>query len=637
MKHKLPKMISLLLAGTLQIMPLVRSMLPTLAQSVAPSGWAIVFRWAAGSVAFLGYHAISSASSIAISPPTAVVGQPYVGTVTYSGGHAGSVLSMQLTNICLGSPTPLFAGLTIVYAGGNTATVTGTPTATNIYPFTLKMFDSSGCGGGGNTDTRSTVLVVTAGGTTGTPPAISAPPQSLTAQIGADALFSAGASGNPTPSYFWYRGLPSPSTLVSTNSTLDIPAAQLTDAGLYTVTVSNASASQPLPSATAYLSVVLTPGSNQLAFNYTNYHPAGTALTMYSLIANVPAATNTYQWGFNYNTNGFPSTSNLNLTAAQVVPSKSGPYSIIFNSATAARKIVDGQQYYALWSFGYLPVLTNQPAPVAVDAGGSATFTVGVRGTLNVLTDGATLPVSYDTNFTTPCVFWYRDGTTLVAAQPAVLNPQNAATYASMVTNVSLTLSGVTPAEAGNYTVVITNFWGSITSSPALLTVNSTGTPLSITAQPVAHSVLVGQSTSFAVGASGTPPLHYQWQKDQTNLSDGGVYSGVLTNVLTLTGVGAANAGNYSVVITNASGSTNSASAHLAVASPPSLNLGPSANGGFALSAATGTGLVYVVQTTTNLASPWVPLATNTVPASGLLLFTNPATGPAQFFRLEFP
>ncbi len=630
-------MISLLLAGTLQIMPLVRSMLPTFAQSVAPSGWAIVFRWAAGSVAFLGYHAISSASSIAISPPTAVVGQPYVGTVTYSGGHAGSVLSMALTNICLGSPTPLFAGLTIVYAGGNTATVTGTPTATNAYPFTLKMFDSSGCGGGGNTDTRSTVLVVTTGGTTGTPPAISAPPQSLTAQIGADALFSAGASGNPTPSYFWYRGLPSPGTLVSTNSTLDIPTAQLTDAGLYTVTVSNASASLPLPSATAYLSVVLTPGSNQLAFNYTNYHPAGAALTMYSLITNVPAATNTYQWGFNYNTNGFPSTSNLNLTAAQVVPSKSGPYSIIFNSATAARKIVDGQQYYALWSFGYLPVLTNQPAPVTVDAGGSATFSVGVRGTLNVLTDGATLPVSYNTNFTTPCVFWYRDGTTLVAAQPAVLNPQTAATYASMVTNVSLTLSGITPADAGNYTVVITNFWGSVTSSPALLTVNSTGAPLSITAQPVAHSVLVGQSTSFAVSASGTAPLHYQWQKDQTNLSDGGVYSGVLTNVLTLTGVGAANAGNYSVVITNASGSTNSASAQLTVTPPPSVNLGPSGNGGFALSAATGTGLVYVVETTTNLASPWVPVATNTVPASGLLLFTNPTTGPAQFFRLEFP
>ena len=310
MKNKLPKIVSLLLAGTLQIAPLVRSMLPTFTQGLAPSGWAIIFRWAAGAAAYLGYHAISSASSIAISPPTATMGQPYVGTVTYSGGHAGSVNSMSYSNACLGLgvATPFLAGLTITYNGGNTATVSGTPTATNNYAFTLRMFDSGGCGGG-NTDSRSTTLIVGPSGGNGVAPIISAPPQSLTAQIGADALFSAGASGTPPPNYYWYRGLPSPATLVSTNSTLDIPSAQLTNAGLYTVSVSNASATLPLPSATAYLSVVLTPGTNQLSFNYTNYYPAAAALTMYSLITNVPAATNSYQWGFNYNTNGFPSTS----------------------------------------------------------------------------------------------------------------------------------------------------------------------------------------------------------------------------------------------------------------------------------------------------------------------------------------
>jgi hypothetical protein len=234
-------------------------------------------------------------------------------------------------------------------------------------------------------------------------------------------------------------------------------------------------------------------------------------------------------------------------------------------------------------------------------------------------------------------VFWYRDGTTLVASQVAVLNPQTAATYAGLATNVSLVLPSVTPADAGNYTVVITNFWGSITSSPALLTVNSSGTPLSITAEPASHSALVGQNTSFAVSAAGTPPLYYQWQKDQTNLANGGVYSGVSASVLNLTGVALTNAGTYSVVVTNASGSTNSIGAYLAVTPPPSVRLGSSGSGGLQFSAATGTGLVYVVQTTTNLSSPWVPVTTNTVPASGLLSFTNPTTGPLQFFRVQFP
>src|ERR1022692_1290980 len=82
MKNRLVKIVSLSLAGALQIMPMVRSMLPTLAQVVSPSGWAIVFRWVAGSAAYLGYHAVTSASSIAISPANAIVNQPYVGTVT---------------------------------------------------------------------------------------------------------------------------------------------------------------------------------------------------------------------------------------------------------------------------------------------------------------------------------------------------------------------------------------------------------------------------------------------------------------------------------------------------------------------------------------------------------------------------
>jgi Immunoglobulin domain len=637
MKNGLAKIVPLLLAGALQIMPMARSVLPTLAQGAAPSGWAIIFRWVVGSAAYLGYHAISSASSIAISPPSAIVGQPYVGTVTYSGGHAGSVSSMQLTNVCLGSSTLLFAGLSIVYAGGNTATVTGTPTATNNYHFTLKIFDGSGCSGGGNNDTRSTTLVVGPNSSAGVAPTISAPPQSITAQIGADALFSAGASGTPTPSYFWYKGIPSPATLVSTNSLLDITAVKLADAGLYTVTVSNSSVSLPLPSASAYLSVVLTPGTNQLELNYTNYYPAGNALTMYSQIANVPAATNTYQWGFNFNTTGFPATSNLTLAAAQVMPAKTGPYSIIFNSTISSGKIVDAQQYYALWAFGYLPALTNEPSPITVNTGDTATFTIGTRGSLNVLTDGTTLIPTYTTNYNTPSVFWYKNGTTLVAVQTAILNPQTAATYASMVTNVSLVLPAVTPADAGSYTAVITNFWGSVTSSPAALTVNSSSTAPTISAQPSAQSVLAGQNASFSVIAGGSAPLTYQWQKGNANLSDGGIYSGVLTNVLKLTGVGTNNAGNYSVVITNATGATNSLAAPLTVALPPRLILGTSASGNVQLSALTGTGLLYVVQTTTNLTSSWVPVATNAVPGTGLLLFTNPTTGPVQFFRLQFP
>ena len=78
MKKLIVRTLPVLLSGALQVMPLARSMLPTVTQTLVPSGGAIIFRWAIGGLAMFGYHAISSASSIAISPANATLGQPYV-------------------------------------------------------------------------------------------------------------------------------------------------------------------------------------------------------------------------------------------------------------------------------------------------------------------------------------------------------------------------------------------------------------------------------------------------------------------------------------------------------------------------------------------------------------------------------
>ena len=46
---------------------------------------------------------------------------------------------------------------------------------------------------------------------------------------------------------------------------------------------------------------------------------------------------------------------------------------------------------------------------------------------------------------------------------------------------------------------------------------NNTSVP-TITNQPVNVSVAVGQPASFSVTALGTPPLSYQWQKNNVNI-----------------------------------------------------------------------------------------------------------------------
>ncbi|SFS46515.1 T9SS type B sorting domain-containing protein [Sphingobacterium wenxiniae] len=60
-----------------------------------------------------------------------------------------------------------------------------------------------------------------------------------------------------------------------------------------------------------------------------------------------------------------------------------------------------------------------------------------------------------------------------------------------------------------------------------------------VTAHPLNRSICVGENTSFSVTATGTD-LQYQWQEDRgsgfTDLSDGGVYSGVTTSTLNISG-----------------------------------------------------------------------------------------------------
>jgi hypothetical protein len=641
MKNKTIQFMSVLLAGMLQVAPLMRSFLPN-AQGLAPSAWAFILKVGVGAAALMGFDAVSKASSISISPPNATVGQPYVGTVTYSGGHAGSVSSMSLTNICLGSTVPFLDGLTIVYGGANTATVTGTPTNAANYAFTLKIFDSSGCGGGGNSDTRSTTLIVGAG--TGGPfaPNISAAPPNTCAQVGSDVQLSGGASGNPIPQYQWWSGLtPIPG---ATNSVLTIPNVQLTNSGVYTMTASNSQTAgfsfSSLPKANCYLTVAISGGTNFTTYEFTNYAPAGVALTMFSWVTNVSTATNYYFW--TYNSLNLISTSNtVPLSATALTPAKSGTYTVTFNSTNAGGAVLSGQNYDSFWAFGYSPAFTNSlPALTNVNSGANVTLSIAIRGTLNVY-NAAGGNGGYSTNNGVPCVFWYQ-GTNLVAAQNYVLGPTSGTTYSNSAVTAALSLNNIAAANAGNYTVVATNFWGSVTSSPVALSVGSSGSvyPPGITTNPpVALSLLAGQSSAISVTATGTPPYFYQWRDNGANLANGGVYGGVFTNTLTLTAVTTNNSGNYTVAITNAAGAVTSSISALNIVLPPQLAAAAGNPGNFQVSANTITGLNYVVLTTTNLAAaPWAPVLTNNTGLSGAINFqTNNTGSPNQFYRLVFP
>ena len=123
---------------------------------------------------------------------------------------------------------------------------------------------------------------------------------------------------------------------------------------------------------------------------------------------------------------------------------------------------------------------------------------------------------------------------------------------------------------------LLANFGNNISAnSSGTITVQPYGPPPPlapiITVQPQPQTLFPGGTARFAVSAtSGAAAgvVTYHWQKAGVNLTDGGNISGSTTSNLTVTGVSAADAATYGVVVANAVGSTPSAGTLLAIATP---------------------------------------------------------------------
>ncbi|MSU20737.1 MAG: hypothetical protein EXS30_05010 [Pedosphaera sp.] len=97
-------------------------------------------------------------------------------------------------------------------------------------------------------------------------------------------------------------------------------------------------------------------------------------------------------------------------------------------------------------------------------------------------------------------------------------------------------------------------------------------TPPTIDTQPQSQTVAPGASVTFNIIAAGTAPLSYQWKFNTSDLS------GATSATLALSKVQATDAGNYTVVVSNAGGSVTSSPATLTVlnpATPPTITLQP--------------------------------------------------------------
>ncbi|MGA3268819.1 MAG: FG-GAP-like repeat-containing protein, partial [Verrucomicrobiota bacterium] len=115
----------------------------------------------------------------------------------------------------------------------------------------------------------------------------------------------------------------------------------------------------------------------------------------------------------------------------------------------------------------------------------------------------------------------------------------------------------------GRPDIVFVNLYDSTVSIYQNLT--PFGVPPAITQQPTNQTVTVGNTATFAVTATGSLPLNYQWNFNSTNLL------GATNATLTLTNVQSNQSGNYTVLVTNLYGSILSSNALLTVTSPTNV------------------------------------------------------------------
>jgi hypothetical protein len=189
-----------------------------------------------------------------------------------------------------------------------------------------------------------------------------------------------------------------------------------------------------------------------------------------------------------------------------------------------------------------------------------------------------------------------------------------------------LTFTNIFPVHAANYSVVVTNSAGSVTSAGAMLTVSTAAVAPIITTQPVGQMVVAGGSATFSVTATGNPAPTYQWRKATVALS------GATNATLVLSPVAALNAGTYDVVVTNSAGSVPSTAVPLVVNVPPAITTQP-----VSLGAGAGTGVVFSVTATgtTPLSYQW---SKDGSPLSGATLATlslaNVSSATAGVYRV---
>ncbi len=357
-----------------------------------------------------------------------------------------------------------------------------------------------------------------------------------------------------------------------------------------------------------------------------NTHPANTSAcsgnnASFSVVAT--GAGVTYQWQEN-DGNGWANLSNSgiysNVTTAtlQLTGATTSVNTYQYRCMVSSSCTAPTNTNTATLTINVAPVITSQPSNSTICEGSNTSFSIAATG--------AGITYQWEVN----------DGS-------GWTNVSNVGIYSGAMSNTLLVTAPTASANNNQYRCIVGGTCvPGVVSSAATLTVNTA--PVVIT-QPSNSTICSGSSTSFIISATGSS-LSYQWQVNDgsgwANLSNTGIYSGVTSDTLLLTGTTTAvNTYQYRCRVSGVcTPVATSSSATITVNTAPAITLQPAnsaicegANTSFSITA-TGAGITYQWQV--NDGSGWVNLA-NTGMYSGVTSNTlGVTTAPASVSGYQY-
>jgi subtilase family serine protease len=424
--------------------------------------------------------------------------------------------------------------------------------------------------------------------TVGFPPLFTAQPVGQTVLTGSNAIFSATVSGSAPLVYQWRKNGTNVANNTSisgaTSNVLTLTSVTTNSSGNYTLFATNAFGTST--SSVATLNAVVPPGIASFTGSQTIECGVNASFNA-SAVGTAPLS---YQWSLDGSPISGATVSSFSLTNVHLPNHAVGLVVTNLYGSTSSNVVLNVQDTIA-------PSITMAGSNLVYAELGSSFIDPGATandicmGSVAVSTNGA---VNISTVGTNTIVYKAGDGNgnTNSVSRTVVIRDTTAPTilwsFTNLVVAAGTNCSAPTPDVTGTNFILATDLSDALTiiQSPTngfplplgtnlvVITVEDASsnaaystnfivvldqTPPLILNQPQNETNFAGTDASFSVSASACTPLSYQWWLNSAALV------GQTNNTITINSVSPANAGDYSVVITAASGSTTSTVATLTV------------------------------------------------------------------------